>query len=381
MPRQKRENRIRIVTCLCLIACLLAGVAVYAATQGEIAVTNQFQTGSVDLELKTYSKTEEGEQEAVPGDAVAANQTISYIPRIMATRADCYVRLLVDIVMEKEIADPITLDGIELAEGWVQKGDLLYYTKPLKNGETVTPFETIHVPESWNGDNASGFDVYLVADAIQAANVTPDFESGSPWGTVEIEMAKEEEKTDYRVVKQVKDAHTLSYQGNGTFELSSKDLFENFSTALTGDTFKDSLKMTNHAGNRIKLNFKCECPDKQKLLEHVNLNLKVGEKSIYEGPLSAEKLSKYQEIAVLEPKQVETLNYELTVPEELKNEFSVEKGNVIWHFQAEEIDENGHAVQTGDAFPFAILLLVFAGTGTALLTILLLRRKRNKVSR
>ena len=248
---RKNENRIRIAACLFLIVCLLSGAVIYAATHGEIAVSNQFRSGSVDLKLKTYSKTEDGEQEAVLGETVTANQTISYIPRITATRADCYVRLLVDIVMEKEIADPITLDGIELAEGWVQKGDLLYYTRPLKNGETVTPFESIHVPEVWNGDNASSFDIHLVADAIQAANFTPDFESDAPWGTVEIEQAKEEDKTDYRAVKQVKDAHTLSYQENGTFELSSEDLFENFSTALTGDTFKDSLKMTNHAGNRI----------------------------------------------------------------------------------------------------------------------------------
>lgn len=63
MKRKRCEKK--LVSCL-LLACLFIGAAVYGAVGSGIAVTNHFQTGSVDLELKTYRKSADGIQRQRP---------------------------------------------------------------------------------------------------------------------------------------------------------------------------------------------------------------------------------------------------------------------------------------------------------------------------
>ena len=364
----------KLVSCL-LLACLFIGAAVYGAVGSGIAVTNHFQTGSVDLELKTYRKSADGIQEAASGRNITANQKLSYIPRITALRADCYVRLNVHIAMEKKCVEPVTIESVEPLENWVKKGSQLYYTKPLKTGESVNAFEWIHIPETWNVKTASGFQVNLTADAIQAAHFTPDFQSDIPWGSIKIEEAKEKDKTNYRSVKKADQTHRLIYQGDGTFELSSEDLFENFQTAVAGDAFEDSLKLINHGKNKIRLSFKCESRSEETLLEAVSVNLRIGDRHVYKGPLSAKKISNYQVLATIAPKQEKILRYELTVPIKLQNLFSVEKEKLIWYFQAEEMDEDGLAVQTGDDSLFGLSAALIAGAAATVLLLLFKKRK------
>ena len=371
--RRTQRGKKRIF-CL-LLTCLFLGAVVYGAARGEIAVTNHLQTGSVDLKLKTYQKAADGKRDPVSCKNIAANQRISYIPEITALRADCYVRLSVHIVMEKECAEPITMDSIQPLENWVKKGSQLYYTKPLKTGETIRAFEWIQIPETWNAENSSGFKVRLTADAIQADRFNPDFQLEMPWGSVQIEDAKEKDKTDYRFVKKAEQIHRLVYQGDGIFELSSADLFENFQTATAGDTFEDSIKLINHGGKNIRLSFKCESRSEKILMEAVSIKLRMGNRLIYDGPISSKQLRQYQVLTTIAPRQDKTLYYELTVPAKLKNLFSVEKGAIIWYFQAEDINEDGHTVQTGDSSSFGVLAALIAGAAATVLLLLFRKRK------
>lgn len=368
---KKRKSAIILAAVLVV---LLAAAAVYAAVQkGEVAVKNQFQTGSVDIDLTAYEVTEEGEQEAKQGAAIVANQKLSYIPRITALREDCYIRLTMRVSMENEIQTPITTDAVyDLGKGWIQKGNIFYYTNPLKTGETTDVFQGIHVPEEWTNENSSSFQIDLVADAIQAPNVTPDFQSDLPWGAVEIEEAKKTDTVDYRSVKQIRDVHTLTYEGNRIFEVPTTDFFSNFSYMIPGDTFEDTVKLKNAAKNHILLEFKSSAKE-DVLLEKIKLKITIGKKVFYNGALQADKLSDWKTLAKLSPNEMKMMRYELTVPEQLKNTFSTEKDSVIWKFRATEVDQYGHPVQTGDELP--VLPFVLLGIAALGLFAVLTKRK------
>ncbi len=371
MKREKK--RIRRYLCLFLV-CLCVGTVVYGAVRQEIPVTGRFRSGSVALDLNTYSRDGKVLRETVPEGAVTAGKRISYIPEITAVRADCYVRLRVTFDMKKKVPAPLTVSGLKLNKGWVRKGDQIYYTKPLKTGKSSCAFEEIIIPETWNRDTASDFTVHLTADAIQAEHFAPDFESDTPWGAVEIEEEKETDPNDYRRARPLRQEHSLTYQGNGIFELPSADLFSNFSPAAAGDRKKDCLRMKNDSGKKIRLSFRCTPPEARAFPARVRLELYVGERRIYAGPLSGERLRVYQNLADLKPGEEQMLRFELSVPERLRNRFSAEMGKVVWFFRAEEMERSGSAVQTGDAFPYILLILFLTGSGSTL--ILLCKRRK-----
>ena len=69
-----RRAVIAIWTSIAVIAC----TAVYAAKVYEISFQNEFKTGSVDIKIEQYEKTEQGEKLIDPG-VVMPNQDVSYI--------------------------------------------------------------------------------------------------------------------------------------------------------------------------------------------------------------------------------------------------------------------------------------------------------------
>lgn len=374
--KKRKTVRKPVLALLIALALLLAAAAAYAATQkGEVSVTNKLQTGSVNINLTAYERTEDGEREARPGEAVVANQKLSYIPRITCLRETCYVRLTLRIKMDQTIQTPLSADDIyDLGEGWIQKGSAFYYTKPLKNGEATDAFSGIHIPKEWTNEDSSSFQVYLTADAIQAPNFTPDFKADQPWGAVEIEEAKKTDTVDYRSVKRVRDVHTLTYTGNQAFEVPTTDFFSNFSHMEPGDTFEDSVQLKNAADNNILLEFK-SAAKQDVLLQKIKLKILVGDKTVYNGNLQADKLSDWTALATIPKNEVKKLRYELTVPETLKNAFSAEADSVVWSFRATEVDQNGNPVQTGDEqSPLPFILLGIATIG--ILTILLTNKKK-----
>ena len=80
------------------------------------------------------------------------------------------------------------LDGI--SDEWVKQGEYYYYTQPLKNGESADFFQNVTIPAAWTSkaqDRVLGLTV--TAEAVQAANFTPDFNSESPWAIRKLNSA------------------------------------------------------------------------------------------------------------------------------------------------------------------------------------------------
>lgn len=369
--RDKKLRRVNtgVIALLLIMAVLNSGVFIYGAVfRNEVSVKNLLKTGSVDIDLTTWEVTEDGEVPAKPGENIAANQSISYLPRITVKRADCYVRLTVDIKMDKDIDNPITTENIiNLKDGWEQRNNVFYYKGVLSAGDSADVFDGIYIPEAWTNDNSSSFQINLTADAIQAENFEPDFARDYPWGSVEIEEAKPEDGITYGSVKQVKQTHKLVYKGNCTFEVSSEDFFANFDYMMPGDTFSDKITLTNNGSKDIKLYFRSAASGKSQpdLLGNIGLSIKVGGRAYYSGNLKADKLKEYGVLTTLKAGESKTMSYELVIPEKLQNEFSVENDSVLWKFKAYEIGENGEIIKTGDDTN----LLIYAVTGLASLAL------------
>ena len=333
---------------------------VYAAKVYEISFTNNFETGSVDVQIEQYEVLEDGSEKLIDPGVVMPNMDVSYIPRVTNLRSDSYVRVKVDIVMDKEIPQPITLDSVyNLNKDWVQRGDYFYYTKVMKTDETSDLFEGFHVPEEWLHETASGFTINLTVDAVQDDHFTPDFDSELPWGTIEIEQAKEEDNIVYGVAKQVGDSPSFEYTASKGLEASTTDLFSNFDHYMAGDVYSDTLTMKNKSDNDIVIYFRTQ-NERDDLLDQMDLKIDCAGETIYEGNLASEALFEYEELTVIKANSSEDFDFEVKLPEKSQNYYSVLKDKVVWQFKVVEIRDD--ATQTGDDWNrmFYTIILVLA---------------------
>ena len=353
---------------------LLAGMTatlVYSAVVNEIVFKNNLKTGSVQIQVNQYEETENGKQLIGPGQ-VLANQDVSYIPEVTNIRAASYVRVKVDIVMDEDVPEPVTVENIYgISDQWVKRGEYFYCTKALEPSETAWIFKGFHVPESWNEEMGSGFRIFLTADAVQADHFTPDFGKLNPWGTIEIQEEKDTDSIVYRVAETgnvgVSD-NVLTFSDSMGLEANTNDLFRNFGYFMAGNSFEDTLKMVNKSDSPVKISF-CTATEQDDLTEQMKLEIKCEGKLLYEGPLSSQTMEDYIELIELAPSDIRDFSFKVSLPDDSDNSYSVLEDQVVWKFKAEKVpgaDGTGSEVQTGDDFSLAGCL---AGVIAALLVI------------
>lgn len=331
---------------------LMAGTAamlVYAAISNELIFSNDLKTGSVQIKLNQYQEGEKGMQPIEPGQ-VFANQDVSYIPEIKNIRADSYVRVKVDIVMDADVPEPITEANIcGFNENWVKRGDYYYYVKPLKTFDSAWLFKGFHVPESWEEDKGVGFRISMTADAVQAKNLKPDFEKINPWGTIEIQEEKDSDSIVYRAAEPASLLNVMTFSDSKGFESNTSDLFRNFRHFAAGDSFQDTLKMVNEAKYPVKISF-CIDTEPGPLTEQMQVEIRCEGETVYEGPLTGSSMREYVELTELKASDIKDFTFKAILPEESDNVYSALNDQVIWKFKAEKVPDVYGQVQTGDDF-------------------------------
>lgn len=369
-----RGNKKEKIAVMCMIALIIGISTVYAMKVCEIVYTNSLKTGSVDVDIKQYQIVEDKEIFSIP-DVVMPNQNVSYIPRVTNLRADAWVRVRVDIVMDTEKAVPVTLDdAYEINPEWIQKGNYFYLTRIMKQDESSDLFKGIHVPSEWEHESASGFKIRLTADAVQALNFIPDFDSAYPWGSLEIQQAKQEDNIEYNAAAAAGKIHGFTYTSGNGLEASTEDLFENFSYFMAGGEVEDTLEMKNASENRVRLYFKTETEDRD-LIKQMKLEIICGGKQIYEGTLASDAISEWVPLADLAPDSSEKLEFRVWLPDESDNYFTLLKDKVIWKFKCIETDA---PVQTGDDSEFTLLYAAVSVAVLVMIYILLTGRRSRK---
>ena len=288
---------------LTLSVAAMTAMLAYGISANEISFENTMKSGSVDLKIEQYEMTHDGLKPIQQGQ-VLANQDVSYIPEIINLRADSYIRVKTEIIMDKDIEEPITLDNIYgLEDGWIRRGDYFYYTKPMEPMESAYLYKGIHVPLYRSAEEACGFKVELTADAIQASALTPDFDSPSPWGAVEIQEAKAEDSIVYRKVSKAdfskelnsQQANILRVTGDVTLESNTGNLFRNFDHFMAGSSYSDTLQIKNENERPVKVSF---CADRcgGTLAGRANLEIYCGRELLYEGPVPTVPMNRYAEL-------------------------------------------------------------------------------------
>lgn len=409
----------------CAAASLLMGVSgTYAYYRSSAETINKIAAGDVNIGICEYEEDEKGEKkyEGPEGGIVLPSQVISKIPRITNYAEPCYIRVkpvfaqeddneteekdvekrpedkeqtaeAEENVEEKEQNDRLgeeDLGGIE--EVWRKAGEYYYYPKILERQESVDFFHTVTVPASWTSAAAGQeLSVEIQAEAVQAANVTPDFAAEAPWGeALKIEQCVHEaDNTVSEVSRQ--SFLTVSYEGAArNLILAPDDFFRNFPALMPGDEREDTFTLLNTTNSSAEFFLRTEVPEnlgeeEKEMLSQVGLEIRRGDTVLYEGDLKSEELQEEKSLGTYRPGERGEICFSLHVPSELGNAWAMQKSEVKWIFsvEGEELpEEDGPSIwhsapKTGLRDPSAAVPMGIAITG-ALLFLKAGRPKRRK---
>lgn len=369
------KRRIALITASVLI---LASVSLAFATtleySGSHVFRNEFNTSGVNLKLEQFQMKDGIMAPANCGSDVMPGEKLSYIPRVTNLEADSYIRVSFEISAD-ETGMAITPDSFfGVGENWIRKGNCFYCRNIFGKDESADVIRGIVVP---SGIKKAGGKIRIraTADAIQAKNFAPDFTEANPWGTVEIQTRDFREDGSGAVCRGAIKTQSMdfSFAREGTFECSTEDLFSQFGSFQPGDRYSETLDMKNNSGRRLTVNFRTDNL-KTDLLDEMKLSISCCGKNVYNGPLTSETLSTFLEIGTIEDGQAGKLEFEISMPKEADNRYSMLEDNVTWIIAVSDSDGEDvtETAATGDMWlPVAMAILgISAALLAAVITIL-----------
>ena len=334
---RKRLLKIAVVVMAAILLATMSGIS--ATKVYELGFKNKLDTGSVAIDLTTLSVDTEGNEVESSTQRIAPGTTVSYIPNVKNLRKDAYVRLRFEFEMSGSSTTPVTAENIQgLGSDWVKKGDYFYCKKALTRGESSRAFTGLSIPSSWD-NNATGFTVKAYADAVQAENFTPNFDSSMPWGSIVIEEAKADEIANYGVAAPITEPNTLEFKEDSGLEASTSDLFSGFTGFMAGTERSDTLLIKNASKRPITVYFKTKTTNSD-LLKKVALTISFDGKNLYSGDLSSLSLEEYKELSKIPSGESKTFNYALKLPEDAENYYTALAEELEWMFKVAEDDPN-----------------------------------------
>ena len=321
---------------------LLATIPAAAATRTySTEVVNTITTGDISISLEEFELDPEGRRiPYVDGKVVIPGQHVDKIVTITNEAQEAWLRAK---------AEYNTDDGLEgmsdrmlggMSEKWKKCGGYFYYTEPVAGGESVDFFRQVVIPGEWDETcEEKGFSIGVTAQAVQRANLTPDFSSEETWFGIQVEKCIHDSHAIYQVESPA-EFSILFANGSEGFIRTGEDFFENFSSMLPGDTLTDTLVVGNHFGETLDFYFYTDVPEQEEdsrmLLDQLQLTIQSGNTRIYEGSLGAEALR--EGIRLGDPFRkgdVRELTYTLHMPAELTNGSALQTARVRWIFETQ----------------------------------------------
>lgn len=186
----RKKKGCLLTAALCLMSVLgssFSQTALGAVRTYSIEVDNHIRTGDVDISLEEYELDAHGEEIPYRDEKVVVpGQRVDKIVKIRNQAEPVWIRAGVEYQAEygqEEMSDRM-LGGMD--DRWLKAGAYFYYTEPVNTEETVCLFRNFTVPPEWD-EAENQFSLEVTAQAVQAANFVPDFQSESPWFGIPIE--------------------------------------------------------------------------------------------------------------------------------------------------------------------------------------------------
>lgn len=376
------KNKKLIIALLGLLLLLSVCGLIFALTS--VAVTNHFETGIVDISLTEYQKVGNNEIPWQDNPTVMPGEIVSKIPRVHNDGNDCYVRARI-MFRDTDQINESNLSGI--SDKWIKADDgYYYYTDILPHGEDADIFYAVNIPADLPEETQGQiFHIDIDVDAIQSQNFTPQFNAAQPWGSIEILECEKEGMYDISTFKQADtQSFQIVYQGS-TRQLikNSDDFFSNFPYLMPGDIYSDVVLLPNKSSEDIKLYFRTENVDDSVLLEKIQLKITadIGSRSevFYEGDLNADELNTNTLLGVIPKGREGVFRFEISVPAELNNAYTILSSSVKWIFSTEPIPEPVN-VDTGDDANILLwtTLCICTGIACAAFIVLFARNKKQE---
>lgn len=335
-------RRFTKVSAVAAASSLFFGAMTMVQAASEVMFTNPFDTGVIDIELDEYQLDENGKMIAWQNNPIVLpGSVVSKIPRISNVGYDCWIRV------KMTPSDPDLNLTYDYTKGWIFADDgYIYYRNILKHGDEVDLFHNVTFPLDMDQEQYqdASLSLKIDVDAIQSKNFIPDFSKSKPWGDVTIQECIRE--APYTINElDVPDPLNFELQyDEGAKELikNHDDLFSNIPTLFPGDKYKDELTLKNNGKTARKLYFRT-LNIEDDLLSKLRLNIwleKNGTRQqIYSGDFASKKLDDRILLTVLQPGETGKLIYDIYVPEELDNAYTLLNDKIRWLFSTEEIKE------------------------------------------
>lgn len=385
------KKKMRIISCLFIVGAL-STAGVYGAFSDRLDVVNTISVGDINISMTEYARKGAGEVKYQPPANIVPGQQISKIPRITNKALPCWIRTKITYGGSDDGSAVLDdADVLGISKDWVKRGEYFYYTRMLKKQESVDLFQSIVIPKVWTEKyEKQEINVDIQADAIQAANFTPDFSAMSPWGNQKIQQCIHEQ--DGTLTCQ-KGAEKLSVEFSGkAHQLIAvpDDFFVNLKTAMPGDVLKDSVTVSNTTDKETELFFWTGTDGRTELqmqmLKEIEFEISEGEKNLYTGTLDAQTLEAPQSLGMFAPGQEAELNFTVKIPADWDNSRALQKTDVTWTFATEgskkkeqeesrsdntadtrAVSSGKESVKTGDVSPVRLMWAILISSGLAVL--------------
>lgn len=375
---KRKYTPIAFVSAIALLMCGIGGI-IYAIPKTH--VVNHLEMGIVDIELEEYQNIQGVETfyDASYAKNVLPLTKISKIPRIRCDGNDSWIRCKIEYLNTEYLGDE---DLYGFTKDWVKKSDgYFYYKKVLKTGDTTDLFQGLQLPVDFpQSEEGTRFFLNINAEAVQSQNFTPDFTKREPWGDINVQLCAKEGMYDIVAFKDAKDNRfEITYMGSSdTLIRNTRDFFTNLPFFMPGDTYRDVAEIKNNSKHMIDLYFYTEeiSETETDILDRIRLKItyksNYGEKDVYDGPLRAKNAESPMILAKIQPGEEGNFCYELNIPSELDNQYTLLKDKVKWVFYA-EFDESDQTIidilKTGDDSKLGLYMVI---VGISLLAFVLL---------
>lgn len=321
---------------------LLCVSGTYGYFSDTLQVVNHISVGDIKISMEEYEKKGTKEVPYSNTGEILPGAVISKIPRITNHALPCWVRariLYTNSVKELEGLNDTNLSGFPAK--WIRRGEYYYYTSILKKRESVDLFQSVHIPASWEKEHElQKLGMIIQAEAIQAANFTPDFAAMSPWGNQLIRQCIHEENGTM-TCKKPQTKLTVEFNGKAHKLLAVPgDFFTNLGTAMPGDVLTDTITLSNTTDDPAELLFrtsvKGRSKEKRAMLKDVKLTVAMGNEILYRGNLELTGLEKNRSLGRFASGQTGNMKFRLEIPTEWDNRMAQKSADVTWIFTVNE---------------------------------------------